>query len=209
MTFSSFSTRLAILFALLAVMSPLWAETGLQPEDNASALISALTDSLVTSRPVIPDVRCGEWTPALERELRKALLLKNADVREPRLGLLEETNSLVPLAMESDFGVNADILLKMLELQSADLLELTLEQSIQTGERRNVFSYSRYRMPVYRFVLKQISLPEQKLVSIREYTLKGEPELENPGSLLALKWYEPVLAGAILGSLVYMLWTLN
>jgi len=64
-------------------------------------------------------------------------------------------------------------------------------------------------MPVYHFVLKQITLPEQQLIALQEYKLNGTPEIENPGSLLAMKWYEPILASAVLGSLIYMLWTLK
>lgn len=200
---------LGIMLTLSITALPLWSQTTLQPDQNAPAILAELTDSLLFSNPVILDVRCGEWTPALERELRRILLSRQIDIREPQLGLLEDTNKLIPLAMESDFGVNADILLKMLNLTSADLLELTLEQSVETGEKRNFISYSRYRMPVYHFVLKQVSLPEQKLTALKEYRLNGEPEVENPGSLLAMKWYEPLVASAILGSLIYMLWTLK
>jgi hypothetical protein len=52
-------------------------------------------------------------------------------------------------------------------------------------------------------------LPEQRLIAIKEHNLIGKAEPEYPGSLLTLKWYEPIIASAILGSLVYMLWTIK
>ncbi len=181
----------------------------LNPEQTAAEILSALADSLVISNPVVLDIRCGEWTPVLERELRRRLLLRNADIRETNIMLVKDNNEWLPIAMESDWGVNGEMLLQMLKLEKADILEMNMEQSVETGEKRNLISYSRYRMPVYHFTLKQIELPEQRLLSLTEYKLSGNPEVENPGSLLAMKWYEPILASAILGSLVYILWTLK
>jgi hypothetical protein len=205
------STRLltAVLLLLIASAVSLSALERLQPEQKVPELLAQLTDSLVIANPVILDIRCGEWTPILERELRKALLERQVDIREVSFGLLKDSQELLPLAMETDYGLDGTALLQMFKLNRADYLELTLEQSVETGEKRNLFSYSRYSRPVYRFVLKQISLPEQKLTALREYRIYGEAELENPGSLLAMKWYEPIVAGAVLGSLIYMLWTLK
>lgn len=200
-----------VLTAVLLLLSlvSLSALEHLQPEQEVPGLLAQLTDSLVVTDPVILDIRCGEWTPLLERELRKTLLQRQADVREVSFGLLKDSQEFLPLAMETDYGLDGTALLQMFKLAKADYLELTLEQSVETGEKRNLFSYSRYSRPVYRFVLKQISLPEQKLTALREYRIYGETELENPGSLLAMKWYEPIVAGAVLGSLIYMLWTLK
>jgi hypothetical protein len=47
------------------------------------------------------------------------------------------------------------------------------------------------------------------LLALREYRLSGDMELENPGSIIALKWYEPIVATALIGSLLIMLWTLK
>ncbi len=178
-------------------------------EQMTPAILTVLCDSLEFTNPVFLDIRCGEWTPVLEREIRKKLLSHQVDLRETNIGVGVLNNDNLPLAMESDWGVNGEMLLQMLKLNKADLLELSMEQSVEKGEKRKLFSYARYQTPVYRFVLKQITLPEQKLVAIKEYKLDGKPEIENPGSLLAMKWYEPILASAILGSLVYMLWTLK
>lgn len=203
--------RLSLFLTALLLLSlvSLSALERLQPEQEVPGLLAQLIDSLVISDPVILDIRCGEWTPILERELRKTLLQRQADVREVSFGLLKDSQEFLPLAMETDYGLDGTALLQMFKLTRADYLELTLEQSVETGEKRNLFSYSRYSRPVYRFVLKQISLPEQKLTALREYRIYGETELENPGSLLAMKWYEPIVAGAVLGSLIYMLWTIK
>lgn len=198
-----------IIAAIILTAVGLGATETVNPEQKAPEVLSALTDSLVFTKPVVIDVRCGEWTPVLERELRKYLLAKQVDVREINVMLVKDNNDWLPTAMESDFGVNGKMLLDMFNLEQADVLELSLEQSIETGEKRNLISYSRYNMPVYRFVLKQIALPEQQLLALKEHQIKGIPEIENPGSLLAMKWYEPVLASAFIGSLIYMLWTLK
>lgn len=201
--------KLAIVILFLAVMLFIVNIQALNKEQEVPAIVSGLVDSLVFTNPVILDIRCGEWTPAMELELRKKLLSQQVDVREISFGMIKDSNEYLPMAMESDFGVNGAMLLQMLKLPQADYLELTLVQSVETGEKRNVFSYARYSAPVYRFELKQISLPEQRLVVLRDYKLTGSPEIENPGSLIAMKWYEPIIASAILGSLVLMLWTLK
>jgi len=198
-----------VLSAALLMSGSLFSINTIRPEEKAPEVLMALTDSLDFDSPVILDIRCGEWTPAMDRELRKILLDRKTDLREISFGLIKDGNDYLPLAMESDFGINGAMLLQMLKLERAEYLEISLEQSLVTGEKRNLISYSRYRMPVYNFVLKQISLPEQQLLSIKEYKLNGTPEVENPGSLLAMKWYEPILASAVLGSLIYMLWTLK
>jgi len=170
-------------------------------------IVSGLVDSLVFTNPVIVDIRCGEWTPALERDLRQKLLALGIDLRETNIGLVKDNSDTMPF--ETEDASSGTQILKKLNLPKADLLELSLEQTIETGEKRNFFSYARYSAPVYRFELKQIALPEQKLIALREYKLIGNPEIENPGSLLAMKWYEPIIASAILGSLILMLWTLK
>jgi hypothetical protein len=197
-----------LLLVLLAVIaSALMYAQALNIAQKTPEIISGLVDSLVFDKPVIVDIRCGEWTPALERDLRQKLLALGIDLRETNIGLVKDNIDTSPEDTE-DTGSGSQIL-KKLNLQKADLLELSLEQTIETGEKRNFFSYARYSAPVYRFELKQIALPEQKLIALREYQLTGNPEIENPGSLLAMKWYEPIIASAILGSLVLMLWTLK
>jgi len=178
-------------------------------ENKSAEIATSLTDSLVLQQPVILDIRCGEWTSYLEREMSKALLARKVDLRETNIMLIKDNNDMLPIAMESDFGVNGKILLEMLKLRNADLLEVSLEQSIETGEKKTFFSYTRYNIPVYRFTLKQIALPEQKIVFIKETKESGTVEPDNPSSLLAAKWYEPVIASAILGSLIYLLWTVK
>lgn len=209
MAFHKRGICLLLLMTALLLSANLGAVSAADQEQKAAEVAAALTDTLVFSSPVVLDVRCGEWTLAIERELRKILLDKNIDIREINFGLIKDGNDYLPMAMESDFGINGSMLLRMLNLQNAEYLEVNLEQSLERGEKRNLISYARYSMPVYRFVLKQIALPDQQLLSLSEFKLNGTPEVENPGSLLAMKWYEPVLASAVLGSLIYMLWTLK
>jgi len=207
--FNKLLPRLLLLLLFALVTSNGKALENVNQEQLAGEVIDSLTDAIVLQKPVVLDVRCGEWTPALERELRRILLSRQVDLREISFGLIKDSSEFLPLAMESDFGINGTMLLQMLNLQAADYLELSLEQAVETKEKKGFLSYTRYKVPVYRFILKQIALPEQRLVSLQEYKLSGNPEADNPGSLLTLKWYEPVLAGAVLGSLVYMLWTLK
>jgi hypothetical protein len=201
--------RIAFISALFMLLATAVHAEAVNPEQKAPEILSALADSLVFTYPVILDIRCGEWTSALERELRRKLLLRKADVRETGVGMFSDAGNLLIPEQETVTELNAAKLLQSLGLFRAELLELTMEQSVESGEKRNLISYSKYRMPVYRFTLKQIELPEQRLVSLQEYKLNSVPEIENPGSLLAMKWYEPIVAGAVLGSLVYALWSLK
>lgn len=203
---SRLTLKLSVMF-IIALLS-LWVNVSAQVvEQQTTVIVSGLLDALVITNPVVLDIRCGEWTTSLDREIRLNLLKRGIEIREINIGLLsDESGSLSKAADEIDSGIK---LLETLKLQRADLLELSMEQTIETGEKRSIFSYARYNAPVYRFELKQVTLPEQRLVELKEYKLTGKPEIENPGSLLAMKWYEPIIASAILGSLVLMLWTLK
>ncbi len=203
----SSATRWILTVAILFITS-LWMNIqALNIEQKTPEIVSGLVDSLVFANPVILDIRCGEWTPALDREMRLKLLAIGIDLRETSIGLVDDnTDEIVKEA--GDFSTGKQLLEK-LKLPKADLLEINLEQTIETGEKRNVFSYARYNTPVYRFEIRQIALPEQKLIALKEFKLTGSPEIENPGSLLAMKWYEPIIASAVLGSLILMLWTLK
>lgn len=206
MSFRLTSNRISIILCLLALCG--WLHVYAQDTGQKTQMIvSGLLDSLKIDTPVILDIRCGEWTPALERDIRLNLLSKGIDVRESNINLLtDNSENLSRDTAEQDSGSK---LLEVLKLPKAELLELTMEQTIETGEKRNFISYARFNAPVYRFELRQVSLPDQRLLALKEYKVTGKQEIENPGSLLAMKWYEPIIASAILGSLVMMLWTLK
>lgn len=201
--------KIALVFLIIITAVLCYGVPNAEREAKAGDIASALIDSLKLDSPVILDIRCGEWTSVIEQQLRRQLLLRGIDVRETNIMLVKDNNDMLSLAMESDFGVNGRMLLQMLNLTTADILEVSLEQSLVTQEKRGFLSYMRYNATAYRFSLKQISLPEQRLLAIKEYNQTGKAEPEYPGSLLTLKWYEPIIASAILGSLVYMLWTIK
>jgi hypothetical protein len=207
LNFPSLPNRLSLWLVIALMITLCLPLQGLDIEQNAAVVVSGLVDSLLISNPVVLDIRCGEWTPALEREMRVSLLSKGIDLREANIVLVKENADTLSTDAEDIYAGKQ--LLESLNLQRADLLELSLEQTIETGEKRSFFSYARYNTPSYRFELKQIALPEQRLIAMREFKLSGNPEIENPGSLLAMKWYEPIIACAVLGSMVLMLWTLK
>jgi hypothetical protein len=181
----------------------------LSRNEQLPILINALCANLVFTQPVVLDIRCGEWTSDLEIAMRQYLLSRQVDVRENGFGMAYQDTADSLQTDNADSFNEAGLLLTRLGLAQAQLLQLNLEQSFETKEQRKLFAYSRYQIPLYRFVLKQISLPEQRLTAQNEYLLPGNPELENPGSMLAMKWYEPVVATALLCSLLIMLWTLK
>ena len=195
----AFTAGLFIMFCL-----PLQSLQSEELSVAAPGIVSALCDSLQVSAPVFLDIKCGEWSSVLENEFRQKLLSKKADIRELDILTEKETGSLLPTEQA---GLNQ--ILAKLGLEQAEVLEVSLEQAFVSSEKKGIFSYVRYRTPIYIFRLKQVALPEQKLISISQNRFEGESELENTGSLLALKWYEPLVAGATLASLVYMLWTIK
>lgn len=199
--------KIGFICALSMIILPLMALDTANRENRIREVVTVLTDSLHLENPVLLDIRCGEWTPLLESEMRRQLIARQADIRETDILWVRDYSAWLPLAMETDYGINGKMLLDMLGLENVDILELQLQQSVEMSERRNFYSYSRYNTPVYKFVLKQITLPEQQLVALQEIKLTGTPEQESPGSILAMKWYEPVIASALIGSLIYLLWT--
>ncbi len=197
---------LPILFLFLWLSTPC---SGVSNIQDTAYIASQLCDSLRISKPVILDIRCGEWTPGLELELRRILLRNKTDLREIDFDKYYDINQESDGDSLDSTAYTPKAMLQSLGLPAAELLEITLEQTYETGEKRNILSYSRYQVPVYRFVLKHISMPEQRLLSMQEFCIKGSVEMENPGSILALKWYEPIVATAMIGALLIMLWTLK
>lgn len=194
------------LFVISLITVPCYA---IKTPETAAVIATQLCDSLSLNHPVVLDIRCGEWTPNLELAIRRALLSRQVDIREIGIDSLYGADEATQ-PDSSNLALSRGIqLLSALSLQRYDILEITLEQTYATGESRNLISYSHYQKPVYRFILKQITLPEQRLLTVREYSLNGEMELDNPGSILALKWYEPLVATALISALLIMLWTLK
>jgi len=201
-------TSLSLLIFCLAALSWL---PGLLSANNfdqkAPEVARALLDSLNLTAPVILDIRCREWTSTLEKEIRSQLLKRQADIREPLVADQMAGNnpdSLASLSLQTGTA-----LLDALSLRQAVLLQVDMEQNLINKDKRRPFSYQRYRIPVYDFYLKQVLLPGQQLLNTRSYRISDPAEPEQPGSILSMKWYEPLVATAVVASLVIMLWTLH
>ncbi len=168
-------------------------------QDKEIKLVSeALVSMIDTSQPLFVEVRAGEWSSRLETEIRKALLLRGADLRENLPRPLYEIN-------EETTGATDN--LSAYDLVTANLVQINMDIDWETIEERRVFSYQSTRVPVYKFEVKTILLPNYRLLSLASYVhvSKDSPRIQSTNH--RLKWFDPVIATAALGSLIYLLWT--
>ncbi|MDZ4182903.1 MAG: hypothetical protein U1B83_08510, partial [Candidatus Cloacimonadaceae bacterium] len=153
--------------------------------------------------PIFLDVRAGEWSSAIETNLRRILLEKGADIRESgatiHLPALTTTEDAAP----TDPGID----LSPFQLSSASLVQVQMELEWQVVEQKNFLSYRSIRQPLYVFNLKQIDLPSLRLRKITNYSIRPKFTPDSEYSVSGIKWFEPMLATAALASIIYLLWT--
>ncbi|MDP3113747.1 MAG: hypothetical protein Q8M98_03125 [Candidatus Cloacimonadaceae bacterium] len=153
--------------------------------------------------PMFLEVRAGEWSSALETNIRRILLEKGADVRESGANIhLPALTSTTDRPEEQQ-----SIDLKPFYLSSASLVQVQMELQWQTVERKNFLSYRNERKPLYVFNIRQISLPSFRLQKISTYSIRPKFSPESEYSVSGIKWFEPMLATAALASIIYLLWT--
>ncbi len=152
-----------------------------------------IVELIDVSQPLILDIQAGDLTPRLDFLIRGMLLSQGADLREmSHIALLENLES--PAAYL---------------LQDVNLVQVGLELGATTVEHKSFLSYRSERMPLYSFLVKQISLPDNKLLRIDELSFT-EKNTKNNGLVLSnLKWFEPILASTALATLIYLLWTIE
>ncbi|MDD4310333.1 MAG: hypothetical protein PHO32_08135, partial [Candidatus Cloacimonetes bacterium] len=75
--------------------------------------------------------------------------------------------------------------------------------------QKNFFSYRSERQPVYSFETRQIQLPEQRLLKISAYDFVRPNSPETVASRMQFRWFEPLVAGAAIGSMIFLLWNFD
>jgi hypothetical protein len=142
-----------------------------------------------------------DWTSALTQELSALLIQRKLDLRIAR-------ENRVP-----DFGSEAEeaqsFQLQDYGLDSALLVQVKLNLKWQEQVQRNFFSYRRDRLPVYSFETMQILLPEQRLLKLSSYDFSRPQAREAEASNLRMRWFEPLIAGAAIGSMIFLLWNFD
>lgn len=191
--------RLIPLLLLLSVL-PLWANQREVEIRSLAAEIAALID---TEQPILLELRAGEWSLSLEAALRRELLAKGADLREKL-----ESHSPAFYSTDPNGESTGQYILQSYGLQSALLVQISMDIGWQTVEHRRFLSYRQERKPLYNFSIKQILLPEAKLLELDSLSrsLGGQTDTDASGSNKLL-WFEPIVAVLGITSIIYLLWT--
>ncbi len=191
------------LFLLLAITClHLSAETRFATADP-DLISSQIVDLISTSAPILLDIQAGDLTSDLEIKIRQLLLQKSADVleygseRDSRFYYFTDEDTLA-LPNLDYFAVN-----------SAQLVRISLDLGGTTIERKGFLSYHSERYPLYTFQIKQISLPQNKLLRIDSLSFVDKSRQPEERVLTNSKWFEPVLASTALATLIYLLWTIE
>ena len=163
-------------------------------------ITSEIATEIQIGQPIFLDINCGEWNPVLTQKLSAELLEKGADLRYN----LSETK--IAQAYTEDEKV-PNFLIPGLE--KALLVQINLNIVWQETVKSSFFSYRTERYPVHIFEIRQIQLPAQQILKISTYSLpRPNPDSSGTGSL-HFRWFEPLVAGAAIGSLIFLLWNFD
>lgn len=184
-----------LILLLTAHATTAWAE---QQGDQIDSLASEIALLLDPGQPHILDIRAGEWTKELYQSLSTQLLQKGFDLREPSaLGF--------DLASEDTLGAIAQ---KEEEPDIGILVRIELNLKWKSVEHKNFFSYRSERVPIRNFVIKQVQLPSKRVLKLDSIELKMESANEHGGSVVGLRWFEPLIAVTAIASIIFLLWTM-
>ncbi|MCD8480449.1 MAG: hypothetical protein LRZ88_09650 [Candidatus Cloacimonetes bacterium] len=173
-----------------------WAE---QQQKESDDIANSIAEFIDTDLPVLLDIRCGEWTPALSQSLSRLLLAKGTDIRELGSAAHFDEHSQTPLsATLAEYG-----------LSGANLVQVELILKWQMIEHKSFFSYRTERKPIYSFVVKQLKLPEHQLTKVNTHDFSPAESRESSISAPRLRWFEPLIAGSALASIIFLLWTIE
>ncbi len=188
--------RFLIVVLLCAHISLVWAE---QQYERAAEIAQRLASTIALDQPIFLDIRCGEWTPALTRSLSELLLEQSADIRETRTH-----------ALDTDFSAESErIPLSDYGLERALLVQVQMNIKWHTTEHKSFFSYRSERNPVNSFVVKQVQLPQQRLIGIDNYDFVQNNAQDSVLSAPRLHWFEPLIATTAIASIIFLLWTIE
>ena len=175
-----------------------------QAAQEAETIAAAIAKEIQTDQPIFVDIHAGEWTAALAQNLYRLLIAKGADVRTQSQNQLDPASAFPPLDEEP-----GTLKLAEYNLGSAVLVQVNLNIKWQEEVNKSFFSYRSERRPVYSFETKQIKLPEQRLLKVSAYDFFRPNSPETQVSSLRLRWFEPLVAGAAIASMIFLLWNFD
>jgi len=173
----------------------------IQAAQEAEIVAYAIAAEIQTGQPIFLDLQCGEWTSALTQQLTRILLSQKADLRVDN----SDTDTIIANSDE----VSNSVKLADYGLDSALLVQVSLNLKWQEKVQRNFFSYHSERSPVYSFETKQIQLPKQQVLKLSTYDFFRPHSADTGVSRLRLRWFEPLVAGAAIASMVFLLWNFD
>jgi hypothetical protein len=91
---------------------------------------------------------------------------------------------------------------------TSNILQVKLDQSEELMEIKKLWGYKRYQIPKSRYSLQLLN-HEKEILTFTHYEQFGQPFLLSEGYTGKMKWYDPIMLFAIIGSLVYIIWTTN
>ncbi len=171
--------------------------SAVQATHEAEIVAYAIAAEIQTGQPVFLNLQCGDWTPALMQQLTHILVNQNVDLR------LDKSST-----EDSEASNNMPNLTEY-SLDSALLVQVNLNLKWQEKVQRNFFSYHSERSPVFSFETRQIQLPQQKVLKISTYDFIRPSSVDAEVSRLRLRWFEPLVAGAAIASMVFLLWNFD
>lgn len=177
-------SNLIIILLVIAHVSPAWAS---RQENQSRLLATTIADFLEPDADHYLDIRCGEWTPSLKRELSAELLKRGFDLKETA----------------GSRGVYDS------EIAEGVLVQVDLNLEWKQVEEKNFFSYTSRRVPHSIFVVKQIALPENRLQKLDSFEVLLNQETQPNSSSIRLRWFDPLIAITAVASIVFLLWTME
>jgi len=185
-----------IILLFFAHASIAWAE---QQESDVEHIASEIAALIPTTEAIFLDLRCGEWTTQLSQKLNQILLERGADIRQSR------SYPIFGEITEDELGIRLDDY----GLERARLVQVSMNIQWQTREHKNFFSYRTEQIIVNNFEIKQLLLPEYRLLKIDNIEHAVPDSQEGSFSATQLRWIEPLIASTAIASIVFLLWTLE
>ncbi len=181
---------------LLAHAALAWAE---QPIDDLEKIAQDIADAIAVDQPLFLDLRCGEFSPALSRNLSQLLLEREADIRQSSAH-----------SFYTEFDPESEsISLEEYGLQQALLVQVQMNIKWITKEHKSFLSYRTERNPVHSFEVKQVQLPGRQLIDIDSFEYVQPNSAESTLSAPQLRWFEPLIATTAVASIIFLLWTIE
>ncbi len=181
---------------LLAHATMVWAE---QPDEELGAVAQDIADAIALDQALFLDLRCGEFSPALSRNLSQLLLERGADIRQSSAH-----------SFYTEFDPESEsISLDEYGLQQALLVQVQLNIKWVTKEHKSFLSYRTERKAVHSFEVKQVQLPGRQLIDMDSFEYMQPDSAENTVSAPHLRWFEPLIATTAIASIIFLLWTME